>query len=562
VPPLNPIGFGVSDFVELALAALLFVLALVSRPWIEPLARKLAPKIGWCMLLLALLPIALRLAMLSHHPVPSPSVYDEFGHLLVADTLLHFRLANPPHPLHQFFETFFVLQTPAYASIYPIGQGVTLAIGRVIFGLPWAGVLLSTAAMCALCYWMLRGWTTLAWALAGGVLAVIEFGPLNLWTNSYWGGSLAGVAGCLVFGSLPRLRSSHRVRDGALLGAGLAIHWLTRPWETIFLALAALSFLLPGWRSLAKPALTAALVMLPAIGISLLQNKQVTGSWTTLPYALSRYQYGVPASFTWQPNAQPHQELTREQQLQYQMQTSFRASGPETVGTYFQRLAYRVRFYRFFFLPALYVALSFFFAKIREFRFLWVALTLLLFALGVNFYPFFEAHYLGALACLFVLVGVTALDRLHPEAARLILFLCLAHFLFWYGRTFFERDPPSRRAAIDQQLAQSSGKQLVFVRYAPQHLFQDEWVYNAADIDEARVVWARDLGSSEDQKLLRYYPDRSAWLLQPDAAPPMLTRYQTEMQPPQIVPPAPATKLPATKSPTANKPPLRFEQVH
>ena len=192
MPPQNPIGFGASDFLELALAALLIAMAFVSRPWIEPFARKLAPKTGWCMLLLALLPVALRLAMLPAHPVPSPAVYDEFGHLLVADTLLHFRLANPPHPLHQFFETFFVLQTPAYASIYPIGQGLTLAIGRAIFGLPWAGVLLSTAAMCSLCYWMLRGWTTPGWALVGGLLAVIEFGPLNAWMNSYWGGSVAG----------------------------------------------------------------------------------------------------------------------------------------------------------------------------------------------------------------------------------------------------------------------------------------------------------------------------------------------------------------------------------
>ena len=43
------------------------------------------------------------------------------------------------------------------------------------------------------------------WALAGGVLAVIEFGPLNQWMNGYWGGTLAAVAGCMVFGALPRL---------------------------------------------------------------------------------------------------------------------------------------------------------------------------------------------------------------------------------------------------------------------------------------------------------------------------------------------------------------------
>jgi hypothetical protein len=557
VPPQNPIGFGASDFIELALAAFLIAMAIVSRPWVEPFASKLAPRSGWCMLLLALLPVALRLAMLPAHPVPSPAVYDEFGHLLVADTLLHFRLANPQHPLHQFFETFFVLQAPQYASIYPIGQGLTLAIGRTIFGLPWAGVLLSTAAMCSLCYWMLRGWTTPGWALVGGLLAVIEFGPLNAWMNSYWGGSVAGIAGCLVFGALPRLRAEGHAPYGAILGLGIGVHWLCRPYETIFLILSALLFLLPSWRSLAKPALAAALILLPAIGISLLQNKQVTGSWTTLPYSLSRYQYGVPAAFTWQTNLVPHQELTREQQLQYKMQNSFRASGPETIQTYLQRLEYRVRFYRFFFLAPLYVALPFFLAKLRDARFLWVALTLLLFALGVNFYPFFEVHYLGALTCLFVLVSVTGLQALPSDVARLILFLCLAHFVFWYSRSFFDRPNPDRRAAVSQQLAQAPGQQLVFVRYWPQHIFQDEWVYNAADIDHAGVVWARDLGSSEDAKLLHYYPSRTAWLLEPDATPPKLTRYVAEVQQPKIAPPAPITK-----SPTANPPPLRFEQVH
>jgi hypothetical protein len=155
LPLRNPIGFGASDFIELIITALLFLLALTSRRWIEPYARRLAPKTSWCMLLLAILPVALRLALLPHHPVPSPDLYDEFGHLLVADTLRHFRLANPPHPLHQFFETFFVLQQPTYSSIYPLGQGLALALGRMLFGLPWAGVLLSTAAFCALCYWML-----------------------------------------------------------------------------------------------------------------------------------------------------------------------------------------------------------------------------------------------------------------------------------------------------------------------------------------------------------------------------------------------------------------------
>jgi hypothetical protein len=83
---------------------------------------------------------------------------------------------------------------------------------------------------------------------------------------------------------------------------------------------------------------------------------------------------------------------------------------------------------------------------------------------------------------------------------------------------------PQGRIAIDQALAASPGQQLVFVRYWPQHQFQ-EWVHNVADLDHARIVWARDLGPEENQKLLRYYPQRTAWLLEPDAHPPRLGVY-------------------------------------
>ena len=81
LPLRNPIGFGASDFIELALAALLLVFALAWRPWLEPRAAALAKRTAWCMALLALLPVVLRLALLPHHPVPTPDIYDEFGHL-------------------------------------------------------------------------------------------------------------------------------------------------------------------------------------------------------------------------------------------------------------------------------------------------------------------------------------------------------------------------------------------------------------------------------------------------------------------------------------------------
>jgi hypothetical protein len=538
LPLANPLGMGVADFIVLALAALLLALALVWRPWWEPYAVRLAQKPVWCMLLLAALPVALRLLLLPRHPAPVPDIYDEFSHLLVAGTLRHFRLANPVHPFHRFFETFFVLQEPTYSSIYPVGQGAALAFGWVIFGAPWAGVVLAAAALCALCYWMLRGWTTPGWALAGGCLAVMEFGPLNQWMNGYWGGALPAAAGCLVFGALPRLRRDARARDAALLGAGLAIHLLTRPYESVFLLLCVVLFLLPAWRAAAKPLLATILVVAPAIGLTLAQNKQVTGGWTTLPYALSQYQYGVPAALTLQANPAPHRELTREQQLDYQMQLSFRGEHAETLGSYLSRMAYRIRYYRFFFMPPLYVALPFFFVALRERRFWWAMVCPLILALGVNFFPAFQYHYMAAVTCLFVLIavaGLRQLNRYSALAARVVFSLCIAQFALEYGLHAMSPDPwslalrnPERRVAVANQLAPAGGKQLVFVRYWPRHIFQDEWVYNAADIDGARVVWARDLGPAENEQLRRYYADRTVWLLEPDARPPRLSPYPTQ----------------------------------
>ena len=551
IPSLNPIGFSATDFIELFVTIVLVLLA-SSLTY----GKRLAEKPGWCMLILFTLPIALRIALLPQYPIPSPNVSDDFSYLLIADTLRHFRLANPPHPLPQFFETYFVLQDPSYVSIFPLGQGLILALGWTIFGHPWAGVALSIGAFCALCYWMLRAWTTPGWALIGGLLAVMEFGPLNQWMNSYWGGAVSACAGCLVFGALPRLHVFGRNRDRALLGLGLALQLLTRPYESIFLVLSVLLFFLPDPRRLLRPALIASLVVLPAIGLILLQNKQATGNWTTLPYTLSRYQYGVPTTFTFQPLPVPHRSLTREQQLDYDAQSEVHGPGTDTFAAYSARWVDRLRFYRFFLLPPLFFALPTFLLALREYRLAlglpWAAVTIVFFSLGTNFYPYFYSHYIAALTCLFVLIGVVGLERLSrwsirghavgQECARILLFLCAAHFIFWYGvhstrdsdlyaaLTPFEswdainHGDPEGRIAINRQLDAEPGRQLVFVRYWPQHQFR-EWVHNAADIDRAHIVWARDLGPDENQKLLRYYPDRTAWLLEPDARPPRLRHY-------------------------------------
>jgi hypothetical protein len=140
--------------------------------------------------------------------------------------------------------------------------------------------------------------------------------------------------------------------------------------------------------------------------------------------------------------------------------------------------------------------------------------------------------------------GLREISRWSPEAARLVLFLCAIHFIFWYGLHFFDEEDfaramiryetwdsinhrnPERRILVNQQLAEIPGQILVFVRYSPRHIFQDEWVYNEASIDSARIIWARDLGPQENGKLRALYPGREVFLLDPDVKPPRLSPYE------------------------------------
>jgi hypothetical protein len=130
----------------------------------------------------------------------------------------------------------------------------------------------------------------------------------------------------------------------------------------------------------------------PAIPITLLHNQSVTGTWWKLPEMLSQEQYGVPAPLTLQAPLVPNHPLTAEQQLGFKMQQGFAPPGGETLRTFLDRLEYRIRFYRFFVLTPLYLALPFFLTAMREYRYVWVAITLALFALGINFFPAYQHH--------------------------------------------------------------------------------------------------------------------------------------------------------------------------
>jgi len=136
------------------------------------------------------------------------------------------------------------------------------------------------------------------------------------------------------------------------------------------------------------------------------------------------------------------------------------------------------------------------------------------------------AHYVGAVTSLFVLMSVVGLSKLDRwRIGKLLFLICAVEFGVSYGQRWLQGpEDPEGRIAVNRQLEVATGKQLVFVRYAPNHGFH-EWIHNAADIDGSRVVWALDLGDAENRKLMAYYADRRVWLAEPDAQPPRLTEY-------------------------------------
>src|SRR5258708_987818 len=253
--------------------------------------------------------LALRAALLPVLGSPEPAVHDEFSYLLAADTFAHGRVANPTHPMWTHFETFHENQQPTYVSMYFPAQGLVLALGKVIFGYPIWGVWLSTALMCAAICWMLQAWVGPQWALLGGLLAVVRLGTFSYWMNSYWGGSVAALAGALVLGALPGIKQSHRLKDVLLMGLGFALLANSRPFEGLFLSIPVAVALLfwifdkdePSFRTKSIRVLTPlALVFFLTVALMAYYFWRTTGSPFHTPYGINSAAYRPVGVFPWQ----------------------------------------------------------------------------------------------------------------------------------------------------------------------------------------------------------------------------------------------------------------------
>jgi hypothetical protein len=569
--PLSPL-----EIVELCLTIFCIIVAFawpsIGKTWfsrVEQALRVTAQRTWLCAAIVALLPISLRVLLLPVYGVPTPFAKDEFAYLLQADTFASARLTNPSPPCPEFFASTFILVNPTYASEYQAAQGLMLAIGQKLAGSPWASVVASMGLFCAVLYWALLAWLPSVWAFIGAGLMGIEVGVLSYWMNSYLGGTVAGIGGALALGALLRLREHHRPRYSLIMAIGLMIVLNNRPLEGVLLSIISAGVLLY-WCFVTRQLSWAALLrrILPpvtlvfAIGIAFIAyyNHRVTGHAAEFPYLLYRQQYGVPQGFLWQPAMKVSTPMPVDIKAEYDVQLRTHERGRSPAGL--ARLtAIKVRrIWKFYVDVPLTVVLVFLPFIWREAH-MKLAFIVLLIIVGLDNMTFFEyyPHYSAPVAVLIVLAVVQCIRHMRATGraglflSRSLPIVCAIGLMIPMSGRFLEPSVgariiklwqrefayPQTRARLVKSLDKRPGRQIVLVRYStlPDNsaaytvlklkLLREVtgWVYNSADLSAAKVVWARELDPESNRELLKHFPDRKAWLAEPEQDPPRLRLY-------------------------------------
>lgn len=507
---------------------------------LENLFSRFAARKSLAVCSLFLFVLVLRVVLLLHLPIPNPGIHDEFSYLLMGDTFAHGRLANPPHPLWRSFETFHVLWFPVYASKYPPAQGLVLAAGQLL-GHPWIGVLVSAAAMAAAFVWMLQAWMPPRWAFLAGVLGALRLCVACYWINSYWGGAVAAFGGALVLGSFGRLIRRPSLASGILLGSGVAILINSRPYESLFfclpVAVALFIWLRKQWKYQKDRRASLRFVVYPAAFILLVTlccmagyNWRLTGNPADPPYAFAPRSLQRGAMFVWQtPKPPGHYNNAAFESFynQYEIQNYDRSWG--TLKSVFQDKLEHCTFVYFWPACCLLLPGAVFLYRETRLRLLFLALFATVFGYCLVVWP--GPHYLAPAAGAWFALLTQSIRHLRtirifarPIGSALSRAVLLA-LVFDMSQFVMQRtgDPLgwggwglADRADLQRTLESTPGKHVVLVRYAPSHSVHEEWVFNGADIDGSKVIWARDLPGEVNDQLLSYYKSRTIWLASPD----------------------------------------------
>ena len=528
--------------IEIAVLAVVLAVAFATLPYFRRADWVRWPK--WLFAsrwrpMLAVIVLALigRAALLPFTGVPEPHINDEFSYLLMSDTFAHHRLANATPPEWQFFETFHVTLSPTYHSKYPIGQGVFLALGQILFHQPWIGVYLSTALLCGAICWALQAFLPPEWAFVAGLLAVFRFALFGYWVNSYWGGSVPALGGALALGGVVRIFAENktvRYRTGSAIAfaLGLLILANSRPYEGFAFSIPLLVFFVykaVSWRPrdhrIAVPVLVPAL-LIGAVGVSFMAfyNYRTTGDPLLMPRLQNERTY-APLPFL----------------IGQKRQTNFVFSDP-VFAKYYEVEAQEHHFlqpvtldglagveiqrwsHNWFFYVGLAMSVPLLLGLVSGVKnpqlrvAVFCALTTFLAVAACNWS---QMHYFAPATIAVYLLIVEGLRYLWDNEGRGGQAFAIA-VVFTVAITSLARSngstapdlpyfPDSRKAVADQ-LKDEPGRQLVLVTYdLDKHYPGDELVHNSADFASQKVLWARSKGAERDRELCRAYSDRTFW---------------------------------------------------
>jgi hypothetical protein len=374
----------------------------------------------------------------------------------------------------------------------------------------------------------------------------------SYWINTYTGGALAAIGGALVLGAVPRIRHAFRTRDFFWMALGMAILANTRPYEGLLVCVPALTAVF--WRTAREPhppvstlvtrMAAAVMLLLLTVGFLAYYNHRVFGNVLTLPYQVNRSTYASVPYFLWQsPRPEPayRHKVMRDFYSKWERSVFLRS---RTASGYLNISVQKIAQSTLFFLGiALLPPLIMLPRALRDRRIRLLVIIGALFTAGLSMEAFLIPHYIAPFtAGLFAILlqcmrhlrfaGRCRTSGLFLVRATPIVCLVLATvstFSSAFGITIsgvgLTQTEGRPRARVLARLQSYPGRQLAIVRYAPDHNPLWEWVYNSADIDASKVVWARDMDSINNLELLAYFKDRSAWLVEPDVDPPRVSPY-------------------------------------